>query len=99
MNGGALCMSSGRMVDEVKALRKATLFRAEAAVAKAKGHDVRPAEQKSVISYVDVISVAIYICPPPLTLLFSLRLLSHSKGSPPKGVCYLFTYTMGSFLD
>ncbi len=44
VNGGALCMSSGRMVDELKALRKATLFRVEAAVAKANGHDVRPAQ-------------------------------------------------------
>jgi len=44
VNGGALCMSSDRMVDVLKALRKATLFRVEAAVAKANGHDVRPAQ-------------------------------------------------------
>lgn len=43
-NAGALCMSSGRMVDELKALRKATMYRVEAAVAKANGHDVRPAQ-------------------------------------------------------
>ena len=43
-NAGALCMSSGRMVDELKALRKATMYRVEAAVAKANGHAPRPAK-------------------------------------------------------
>jgi predicted RNA-binding protein with PIN domain len=41
-SGGALCMSAQRMVDELKALRKATMYRVEAAVAKANGHDARP---------------------------------------------------------
>ncbi len=43
-NAGALCMSSGRMVDELRALRKATMYRVEAAVAKANGHAARPAK-------------------------------------------------------
>jgi predicted RNA-binding protein with PIN domain len=43
-NSGALCMSSGRMVDELKALRKATMYRVEAAVAKVNGHAPRPAK-------------------------------------------------------
>jgi predicted RNA-binding protein with PIN domain len=41
-NAGALCMSAGRMVDELKALRKATMYRVEIAVSKANGHDPRP---------------------------------------------------------
>lgn len=43
-NAGALCMSADRMVDELKALRKATMYRVEVAVAKVNGHDVRPAK-------------------------------------------------------
>lgn len=41
-NAGALCMSAGRMVDELKALRKATMYRVEIAVSRANGHDPRP---------------------------------------------------------
>jgi predicted RNA-binding protein with PIN domain len=43
-SAGALCMSSDRMVDELKAARQGTMFRVEAAVAKVNGHDVRPAK-------------------------------------------------------
>jgi len=43
-NAGAMCMSAGRMVDELKVLRKATMHRVEAAVAKVNGHDIRPAQ-------------------------------------------------------
>jgi Predicted RNA-binding protein containing a PIN domain len=43
-NAGALCMSAERMVDELKALRKATMYRVEVAVAKVNGRDVRPAK-------------------------------------------------------
>jgi len=41
-NAGAMCMSAGRMVDELKALRRATMYRVEAAVARVNGHDIRP---------------------------------------------------------
>jgi len=41
-SAGALCMSSDRMVDELKAVRKGTMYRVEMAVAKVNGHDVRP---------------------------------------------------------
>lgn len=43
-NAGAHCMSADRMVDELKALRKSTMYRVEVAVAKVNGHDVRPAK-------------------------------------------------------
>lgn len=39
---GAMCMSAGRFVDELKAVKKATEYRVEVAVAKANGHSVRP---------------------------------------------------------
>lgn len=42
VNAGALCMSAGRMIDELKALRKATMYRVEIAISKANGHDLRP---------------------------------------------------------
>mmetsp|Transcript_37686 Transcript_37686/g.82571 ORF Transcript_37686/g.82571 Transcript_37686/m.82571 type:complete len:418 (-) Transcript_37686:64-1317(-) len=41
-NAGALCMSSGRLVDELKATRAAIMHRVEVAVAEANGHGVRP---------------------------------------------------------
>ena len=43
-SAGALCMSSGHIVDELKALRKSTMYRVEVAVARVNGHDVRPAK-------------------------------------------------------
>lgn len=42
MAAGALCMSASRFVDELKAVKKATEYRVELAVAKANGHAVRP---------------------------------------------------------
>lgn len=42
-NAGALCMSSGHLVDELKAVRQAIMHRVEVAVAEANGHGVRPA--------------------------------------------------------
>lgn len=44
VNSGAMCMSAGHMVNELKSLRKATSFRVEAAVAKVNGHSIRPAQ-------------------------------------------------------
>lgn len=41
-NAGALAMSSQRIVDELKAVKKAALYRAEVAVAKMNGQTVRP---------------------------------------------------------
>lgn len=41
-SAGALCMSSSRFVDELKAMKKAIDYRVEAAVAKVNGHDIRP---------------------------------------------------------
>ena len=41
-NAGALCMSSERLVDELKATRASILYRVEVAVAEANGHGVRP---------------------------------------------------------
>ena len=41
-NAGALCMSSERLVDELKATRASILHRVEVAVAEANGHGVRP---------------------------------------------------------
>lgn len=41
-SAGAVSMSADRLIDELKALRKATMYRVEAAVAKANGHAVRP---------------------------------------------------------
>lgn len=43
-SAGALAMSSGHMVDELKALKKATMYRVEVAVARVNGHEVRPAK-------------------------------------------------------
>eukprot|EP00567_Pseudictyota_dubia_P000310 CAMPEP_0197467748 /NCGR_PEP_ID=MMETSP1175-20131217/65728_1 /TAXON_ID=1003142 /ORGANISM="Triceratium dubium, Strain CCMP147" /LENGTH=320 /DNA_ID=CAMNT_0043003829 /DNA_START=254 /DNA_END=1216 /DNA_ORIENTATION=- len=42
-NAGALCMSSGHLVDELKAVRQAIMHRVEVAVAEANGHGIRPA--------------------------------------------------------
>ena len=44
LNAGAVCMSAGRFIDELKAIKKATEFRVEVAVAKANGHEVRPSQ-------------------------------------------------------
>lgn len=41
ISAGALCMSAGRFVDELKAVKKAVEYRVEVAVAKANGHSVR----------------------------------------------------------
>jgi uncharacterized protein len=41
-NAGAVCMSSSRFVDELKAVQKAVAYRVEAAVAKVNGHAIRP---------------------------------------------------------
>ena len=41
-NAGALCMSSGHLVDELKAVRKSIMHRVEVAVADANGQSVRP---------------------------------------------------------
>mmetsp|Transcript_38109 Transcript_38109/g.57020 ORF Transcript_38109/g.57020 Transcript_38109/m.57020 type:complete len:464 (-) Transcript_38109:85-1476(-) len=41
-NAGALCMSSDRLIDELKAARKTTAYRVEAAVARANGVAMRP---------------------------------------------------------
>ena len=41
-SAGALCMSSERLVDELKATRASILYRVEVAVAEANGHGVRP---------------------------------------------------------
>jgi predicted RNA-binding protein with PIN domain len=41
ISAGALCMSAGRFVDELKAVKKAIEYRVEVAVAKANGHSVR----------------------------------------------------------
>lgn len=41
-SAGAVCMSADRLIDELRALRKATMYRVEVAVAKANGHAVRP---------------------------------------------------------
>merc|ERR1712232_813613 len=42
MNAGALCMSAPRFLDELKAVRRATQFRVEAALSKVNGHPIRP---------------------------------------------------------
>ena len=44
-NAGAMCMSSGSMVDELKALRMATMYRVEAAVSKVNGVSARPVKR------------------------------------------------------
>jgi len=49
-NSGALCMSAGRMVDELKVVRKATKFRVEAAVAAVNANNAAP---QSVTSEID----------------------------------------------
>jgi uncharacterized protein len=41
-NAGAMCMSATRFVDELKAVKKATEYRVEVAMAKVNGHAVRP---------------------------------------------------------
>ena len=41
-SAGALCMSSQRLVDELKATRASVMHRVEVAVAEANGHGVRP---------------------------------------------------------
>jgi predicted RNA-binding protein with PIN domain len=41
-NAGAMCMSATRFVDELKAQKKATQYRVEAAMAKVNGHSIRP---------------------------------------------------------
>ncbi|KAI2490906.1 YacP-like NYN domain [Fragilaria crotonensis] len=41
-NAGAMCMSATRFVDELKAIKKATEYRVEVAMAKVNGHSVRP---------------------------------------------------------
>lgn len=41
-NAGALCMSAGRFVDELKAVKKVVEYRVEAAMAKVNGHAIRP---------------------------------------------------------
>lgn len=41
-SAGALCMGADRFVDELKAARKATMYRVEVEMAKANGHAVRP---------------------------------------------------------
>ena len=43
-SAGAICMSADRMVTELKSLRKATMYRVEAAVAQANGHEIRPSQ-------------------------------------------------------
>lgn len=43
-NAGAVSMSAERLIDELRALRKATMYRVEVAVAKANGHAVRPTQ-------------------------------------------------------
>lgn len=47
ISAGAMCMSAGRFVDELKAVKKATEYRVEVAVAKANGHAVRPEKLRS----------------------------------------------------
>ena len=42
VGSGALCMSSERLVDELKSVKKATAYRVEAAMAIANGGFVRP---------------------------------------------------------
>lgn len=42
VSSGAVSMSADRLIDELRALRKATMYRVEAAVAKANGHAIRP---------------------------------------------------------
>jgi predicted RNA-binding protein with PIN domain len=49
-NGGAVCMSSSRFVDELKAVQKAIAYRVEAAVAKVNGHSIRPEQLRGGIS-------------------------------------------------
>jgi hypothetical protein len=44
VNAGAVCMSAGRFIDELKAIKRATEFRVEVAVAKANGHEIRPSQ-------------------------------------------------------
>lgn len=44
VNAGAVCMSAGRLIDELKAIKRATEFRVEFAVAKANGHEIRPSQ-------------------------------------------------------
>jgi predicted RNA-binding protein with PIN domain len=41
-SAGAVSMSANRLIDELRALRKSTMYRVEAAVAKANGHAMRP---------------------------------------------------------
>jgi predicted RNA-binding protein with PIN domain len=41
-NAGAMCMSATRFVDELKAVKKATEYRVEAAMAKVNGNPLRP---------------------------------------------------------
>ena len=41
-SAGAVSMSADRLIDELRALRKSTMYRVEAAVAKANGHAMRP---------------------------------------------------------
>eukprot|EP00978_Attheya_sp_CCMP212_P007713 scaffold17925_cov56-Attheya_sp.AAC.6 len=43
-SAGALCMSSDRFVDELKAARKATLYRIEVAISKHTGQAIRPSK-------------------------------------------------------
>jgi len=42
LNAGALCMSASRFLDELKAVRKGTQYRVEAAMAKVNGQEIRP---------------------------------------------------------
>ena len=48
-NAGALVMSSQRIVDELKALKKMISYKVEVAVAKSNGHDVRPESLRGVL--------------------------------------------------
>jgi len=41
-SAGAVSMGADRLIDELRALRKATMYRVEVAVAKANGHAIRP---------------------------------------------------------
>ena len=44
VNGGAYCMSADRMINELKAVKRSTMYRIEKAVAKANGHEIRPVQ-------------------------------------------------------
>ena len=51
-NAGAVCMSSSRFVDELKAVQKAVAYRVEAAVAKVNGHAIRPEQLRGTVNHV-----------------------------------------------